>query len=241
MGSSTHGKHHMAIATKLSQAKQRKARTPAKGVARASAAASHVESRGARVDGLLPKQAAFVAEYLISGNATQAALAAGYSPKTAYKIGAENLKKPQIASLLSQKQSVIAARQDERLEAMELTEERVMRETARLAFFDPRKMFAADGRPLAINELDSDTAACIVGLDVLEEYSGTGKDRILIGQVKKYKIADKNSALERAAKILGMFKKDNEQPLAGLAKSMALSDTERAVRLSALMAKAQGR
>lgn len=173
-----------------------------------------------RINGLLPKQAAFVAEYLLSGNATQAAIHAGYSPKTAYKIGAENLKKPQISSLLSQKQSVIAAKQDERLEAMELTEERVMRETARIAFFDPRKMFAADGRPLAITELDADTAACIVGLDVLEEYSGSGRDRVLIGQVKKYKIADKNSALERAAKILGMFKKDNEQPGAGMANAI---------------------
>lgn len=194
-----------------------------------------------RIDGLLPKQASFVAEYLIDGNATQAAIRAGYSPKTAHVIGQENLRKPAIASLLSQKQSVIAARQDERLEAMELTEERVMRETARLAFFDPRKMFAEDGRPLNITELDPDTAACIVGLDVLEEYTGSGQDRVLIGHVKKYKIADKNSALERAAKILGMFKKDNEQPLAGLAKSMAMTDTERAVRLSALMAKVQGR
>lgn len=179
-----------------------------------------VAQRGARVDGLLPKQAAFVAQYLIDGNATQAAIRAGYSPKTAYSIGQENLKKPEIAAKLAQKQSVIAARQDEQLEAMELTEERVMRETARLAFFDPRKMFAADGRPLAITELDADTAACIVGLDVLEEFSGTGKDRVLIGHVKKYKIADKNSALDRAAKILGMFKKDNEQPGAGVANAI---------------------
>lgn len=192
---------------------------PAKKVA-AKSATIGAGQRGARVNGLLPKQAAFVAEYLIDGNATQAAIRAGYSPKTAHVIGQENLKKPVIASLLSQKQSVIAARQDERLEAMELTEERVMRETARLAFFDPRKMFAQDGRPLSITELDADTAACIVGLDVLEEFSGTGQDRVLIGHVKKYKIADKNSALERAAKILGMFKKDNEQPGAGVANAI---------------------
>lgn len=166
---------------------------------------------GARVNGLLPKQAKFVAEYLISGNATQAALAAGYSPKTAHVIGQENLKKPVIASLLSQKQTEIAERQDERLGAMELTVERVNRETARIAFFDARKMFAADGRPLAITELDDDTAACIVGLDVLEEFEGSGKDRKLVGHVKKYKIADKNTSLERAAKILGMFGEDNKQ------------------------------
>lgn len=164
-----------------------------------------------RVDGLLPKQAKFVAEYLISGNATQAALAAGYSAKTAYKIGAENLRKPQIASLLEQKQSEIAARQDERLAAMELTKERVQREIARIAFFDPRKMFHPDGRPKDVTELDDDTASCIVGLDVLEEWDGVGESRVLRGYVKKYKIANKNVALDQASKILGMYEKDNDQ------------------------------
>ena len=164
-----------------------------------------------RVNGLLPKQAKFVAEYLISGNATQAAIHAGYSPKTAHVIGQENLKKPVIASLLSQKQTVIAARQDERLAAMELTKERTAREIARISFFDPRKMFAADGRPLAVTELDDDTAAAIVGLDVLEQYEGSGEDRRLVGLIKKYKIADKNSALDKAAKILGMYEIDNGQ------------------------------
>lgn len=171
-------------------------------------------------DGLSVKQRAFVTEYLITGNATQAAIAAGYSAKTARQIGAENLTKPVIASYLAEKQSIIAARQDERLEAMELTEARVAREVARLAFFDPRKMFGADGRPLNVTELDSDTAACIVGIDVLEEYAGSGEDRVLIGHVKKYKIADKNAALDKAAKILGMFKKDNEQPGAATANAI---------------------
>lgn len=164
-----------------------------------------------RDNGLLPKQASFVREYLIDGNATQAAIRAGYSAKTAHAIGQENLKKPAIASFLAQKQSVIAKRQDERLEAMELTKERVQREIARIAFFDPRKMFRADGSPKAITELDDDTAAAIGGLEVLEEYDGTGKDRVLVGHVKKYKIADKNSALDKAAKILGQYEKDNKQ------------------------------
>lgn len=163
------------------------------------------------MDGLLPKQAKFVAEYLISGNATQAALAAGYSPKTAHVIGQENLKKPVIASLLQVKNTEIAARQDERLAAMELTKERVQREIARIAFFDARKMFDKDGNPLAITELDDDTAACIVGLDVLEEWEGVGENRVLVGHVKKYKIANKNVALDQASKILGMYEKDNEQ------------------------------
>jgi len=46
---------------------------------------------------LTNKQEKFVNEYLKDYNATQAALRAGYSPKTAYAIGSENLKKDYIA------------------------------------------------------------------------------------------------------------------------------------------------
>lgn len=43
---------------------------------------------------LTQKQQRFVDEYIISGNATQAAIKAGYSKKTARFVGAENLTKP---------------------------------------------------------------------------------------------------------------------------------------------------
>lgn len=48
------------------------------------------------------KQQAFIAEYLKDFNATQAAIRAGYSAKTAYSIGQENLKKPEIAKLIEE-------------------------------------------------------------------------------------------------------------------------------------------
>lgn len=54
---------------------------------------------------LTPKQAAFVAEYLTDLNATQAAIRAGYSPKTAYRTGADNLRKPQIAAAIAEAQA----------------------------------------------------------------------------------------------------------------------------------------
>jgi phage terminase small subunit len=46
---------------------------------------------------LTDKQQAFVNEYIIDLNATQAAIRAGYSPDTARQMGAENLSKPYIA------------------------------------------------------------------------------------------------------------------------------------------------
>ncbi len=51
---------------------------------------------------LTPKQQLFVAEYLLNLNATQAAVRAGYSKKTAYSVGHENLKKPEVAAAIQE-------------------------------------------------------------------------------------------------------------------------------------------
>lgn len=51
------------------------------------------------------KQEKFCEEYAACGNATQAAISAGYSPKTAYSIGEENLKKPEIITKLKELQA----------------------------------------------------------------------------------------------------------------------------------------
>jgi phage terminase small subunit len=51
-------------------------------------------------DKLTKKQQAFVNEYLVDLNATQAAIRAGYSKSTSYSIGNENLNKPEIATAI---------------------------------------------------------------------------------------------------------------------------------------------
>ncbi len=66
-----------------------------------------VESRSKK---LTPKQNIFVAEYLVDLNATQAAIRAGYSKKTAGQIGDENLRKPQIAKVIQGSMSQRAER-----------------------------------------------------------------------------------------------------------------------------------
>lgn len=149
---------------------------------------------------LTPKQERFVAEYLIDLNATQAAIRAGYSEKTAHAIGHENLSKPEIAAAISAASKQVA-------DNTGLSVERVLLEAQRLAFFDIRKLVNADGTPKKLNELDDDTAAAIAGLDV----ATVGNDDVGIGQVLKYKIADKNAAIERLFKHLGLFDKDNRQ------------------------------
>lgn len=49
---------------------------------------------------MTPRQRKFCDEYLISGNATDAAIKAGYSPKTAKQTGSENLAKPDLKAYI---------------------------------------------------------------------------------------------------------------------------------------------
>lgn len=64
---------------------------------------------------LTSKQQRFVSEYLQTGNATEAAKRAGYSEKTAFRIGAENLQKPAISRAIERAQE----RRNDRLELEE--------------------------------------------------------------------------------------------------------------------------
>lgn len=165
---------------------------------------------------LTPQQRVFVAEYIKDRNGTQAAIRAGYSEKGAATQAERLLRNAEVRSAVDAAITKVA-------EKAELTAERTLRELARLAFFDPRKLLNPDGSPKPLNELDDDTAACLAGMDIMEEYEGSGEDRKFVGYTKKYKIADKNSALDKAMKHLGLFERDNEQktnPLTELLKSL---------------------
>ena len=166
---------------------------------------------------LSPKQQRFVDEYLIDLNATQAAIRAGYSARTAAEMGYENLRKPQIVTAIAE------ARKSQQTRTL-ITADRVLLEVARLSFYDPRRFFRDDGSPLGIHELDDDTAAALAGMDVIEQFEGSGQDRQFVGYLKKYKLTDKGANLERLMKHLGLYERDNEQktdPLTALLHTIA--------------------
>jgi phage terminase small subunit len=166
------------------------------------------------------RAALFVTEYVKDFNGKQAAIRAGYSPRSAEQQASRLLRSAKVVTLLAPFNRAQEAAEASVVKAMELTVDRTRREIARIAYFDPRKMFAADGRPLGIHELDDDTAAVIAGLEVVEAYEGTGPDRVMVGHIKKWKLADKNSALDKAAKILGDYEKDNKQKDQGTADAL---------------------
>lgn len=179
-------------------------------------ASSQRRSAASTAKALNPKQQQFVVEYLVDLNATQAAIRAGYSPKTAGVQGFDLLKKPEIAA-------AIETLRNEHAKNTGLTVERVLLEAMRLAFFDIRKLTDAEGNPIPINQLDDDTAAAIQGLELATERV-RGDDEGVETVVRKYKVADKNSALERLFKHLGLFAKDNAQtnPAEAMQKLLAM-------------------
>lgn len=143
---------------------------------------------------LTDKQEQFCQEYLIDFNATQAAIRAGYSEKTAKDIACENLAKPYL------KERITKLKQ-ERIIRTQITQDRVLQEYASLAYFDARKLFNDDGSVKKLSELDDETAAAIIGMEIEE----IGLGDTVIGTTKKVKIADKKGALDSVARHLGMF------------------------------------
>lgn len=170
---------------------------------------------------LSPKQERFVAEYLVDLNATQSAIRAGYSERTARSQGQRLLTNVDIQKAIQEAR----IRQQQRTA---ITADRVLQEYARIAFFDPRRLFMDNGKPLDINELDAETAAALAGLDVMDEYEGHGEDRVFVGYTKKYKIADKLRALDALAKHLGLFDRDaaDDDAEPGGVIEMAAADPE---------------
>lgn len=159
---------------------------------------------------LSPKQERFVAEYLIDLNATQAAIRAGYSHKTAGSQAFDLLKKPEI-------QAAIDAARKRTADKLEITRERILAEYAKLAFVDPRRFYNEDGSLKAVTDLDDDTAAALSGIEIDEINAAPGSPPL--GYSKKVKWHDKRAALDSIARLMGWnqdklkLQGDAEQPI----------------------------
>jgi len=141
---------------------------------------------------LTAKQQRFVEEYLVDLNATQAAVRAGYSDRTAYSVGPENLKKPGIVAALTDARA-------KRSERTEITADRVLEEYAKIAFSDMRA-FAKWG-PDGVTLIKSDKLPEGAALCVAE----VSETKTQFGGSIKFKLHDKKGALDSVARHLGMF------------------------------------
>lgn len=143
---------------------------------------------------LTDKQERFCNEYLSDFNATQAAIRAGFSKKTATEQGYQLLMKPAVQEYLQSMKEKIASKFD-------VTHERVLQEIVRVAFQDARKFYNEDGSLIPIHLLDDDAAAALAGMEI-EELS---VDKMVVGALKKIKRWDKMKALEMLAKHKNIY------------------------------------
>lgn len=135
---------------------------------------------------LTPKQDTFVREYLVDLNGKQAAIRAGYSPKSAEVTASKLLRVPKVAE-------AIAAARNQRAERTNVSADRVVEELARLAFVDLSKAYDEHGNLLKPAEMPDDVKAALAGVD----FAKTG-DRI-------GRFTAKERALEMLGKHLGLF------------------------------------
>jgi phage terminase small subunit len=95
---------------------------------------------------LKPRQKLFIAEYLVDFNATRAAIAVGYSVKAAAGIGKDNIRKPHIKAEIDKQKEIL-------LKKINITAERVLEETAKVAFAEPDDYKSASPSKLKALEL----------------------------------------------------------------------------------------
>lgn len=174
---------------------------------------------------LNPKQQRFVDEYLVDLNATQAAIRAGYSPKTAQQQSSRLLSNVLISEAIRKRRDQMAAK-------LEVTVERIVAELAKLAFANMADYMrtTSDGDPfIDLSELSRDQSAAISEVTVEDFTDGRGDDARDVRRVK-FKLHDKRGALVDLGKHLGMFveKHEHSGPNGGPVKiTMAeLSDDE---------------
>lgn len=140
---------------------------------------------------LTEKQQRFVDEYLIDLNATQAAIRAGYSVKTANEQGSQNLAKLSI-------QQAIAEQMAERSKRTGINQDRVVLELAKIALVKMTDIVDSQGR--IKSDASPDDLACIESVKYKESESDTGSS-----VEREVKIASKLKALELLGKHLGMW------------------------------------
>lgn len=145
----------------------------------------------AKKDNLTVKQRMFVEEYLIDLNATQAAIRAGYSAKTADQQGSRMLANVKV-------QQAIAERMAVRSKRTGVNQDRVVLELAKIAFVRMTDVVDSNGR--IKQDASEDDLSCIESIKYKEsdnEYGGSVE--------REVKVASKLKALELLGKHLGMW------------------------------------
>lgn len=137
---------------------------------------------------LTPKQEKFCTEYMLTGDASKAARAAGYSAKTAGNIGYENLKKPEIRQRLDDMRAEVA-------DLVGLTPAMMAAELKRLALSDMGDFVSFDASGVTLRASDDVDTRCIQSVTETTGPQQSGSMAI--------KLHDKVGAIDRINKMMG--------------------------------------
>jgi len=148
---------------------------------------------------LTPKQERYCLEYIKDLNATQAAIRAGYSSKTAYSAGQRMLKDVEIKKRIKSMQAELAV-------DCKVTAEDIVNEFRKIAFANVSDFMPAGNGPIDLSKLSRAKTAAISSIEITK--TGSGKTAIT---KTKLKLHDKLSALMNLGKHVGIYEKDNEQ------------------------------
>lgn len=164
-----------------------------------AAAAVDPATRGERPrrrgDKLNARQLAFVANYLRNGgNATQAAIGAGYSPRSATDTGSTLLRHPDVVREL-------ARARGEAVDRVDASAERIILEAARVAFLDPAHLFDEAGELLPIHRIPPDARRAIASIEVEQRRDQAGR----IVTSRKVRLLPKVEALRLLAQVRGLL------------------------------------
>ncbi len=150
-------------------------------------------------DGLTQRQRRFVEQYMILGNASEAARRAGYSALTCKSAGSQLARSPRIVAALD-------AANAARAERVRIDSDRVLEEVARLGFVDLGAILDWRGDGFAVKPLAEIAPADRAALAQITLTTGKDGGRVTV------KLFDKLRALEILAKHLGLLKPKPETP-----------------------------
>lgn len=169
----------------------------------------------------LTSQRELFAQQLAIGKSQSEAYRTAYPRSVAWKPESVHQK----ASTLTADVNVSARVAELRAAAVkrtEVTQDMVIKELARIAFFDIRKIFNQDGSLKNVLDLDDDTAAAIGSIEMLD----IGTDGKLV-MSKKFKTESKKAALELLGTNLGMFVKKFEDVTDPMRKALGNMSPEK--------------
>jgi phage terminase small subunit len=143
------------------------------------------------------RQQRFAVEYLKDSNATQAAIRAGYSPKTAASQGQRLLISPTVGAAIAQARSKL-------LKNSEISIERCRNELASIAFFDFGDCFDKKGSLLPINRMPERARRALTRFEFEELFDSDRVKKMHIGRYCKITYS-KEAALEMLAEDLKLI------------------------------------